>query len=65
MFLLSQSIYPRPILYLCKQGVAALFSFFEISFSKCGALGPGPRTEGARAPHFENDDFPGRYRGSY
>ena len=29
MFLLSQSIYPRPILYLCKQGVAALFSFFR------------------------------------
>ena len=35
----------RPILYLCKQGVAALFSFFsKSSFSKCGALGPGPRT---------------------
>ena len=29
MFLLSQSSYPRPILYLCKQGVAALFSFFR------------------------------------
>ena len=29
MFLLSQSIYPRPTLYLCKQGVAALFSFFR------------------------------------
>ena len=29
MCLLSQSIYPRPILYLCKQGVAALFSFFR------------------------------------
>ena len=41
MFLLSQNIYPRPIQYLCKQGVAALFSFFEMNIFKMRRAGPG------------------------
>ena len=40
MFLLSQSIYPRPILYLCKQGVAALFNFFRNHHFQNAARGP-------------------------
>ena len=37
--------YPRPILYLCKQGVAALFSFFRNEhFQNAARWARGPRT---------------------
>ena len=47
MFLLSKSIYPRPIIHLCKQGVAALFSFFRNhSFQNAARWARGPVLKG-------------------
>ena len=51
-----------PILYLCKQGVAALFIFFRNEhFQNAARWAQGPRTSGARAPHFENVHFLSSY----
>ena len=49
----------RPILYLCKQGVAALFSFWNEHFQNTARWARGPCTKGARASHFENVHFLG------